>query len=806
LSKFSKFVIGFGCTLLIVLLTAALFLRHLVTKSFPVTRGSIEITGLHSPVQVYRDEYGVPHIQAGDEHDLMMATGYVHAQDRLWQMDLMRRAGEGRLSEVLGAPTLSLDKLFRTVNLRDVAASIESTMHPESHRVLEDYAAGVNAYIGDHRGKYPIEFDMLRYNPEPWTVRHSILVTRLIAWELNLAWWTDLTYGEIAAKVSPEMLREIIPTVPDSIPAPVPTSALKSALAGASGFMDAGRDYRAYFQLGSLEAGSNAWAVDSTRSLSGKPLLANDPHLAMPCPSRWYLIHLSAPGWNVAGVSLPGLPLVVIGHNDRIAWGLTNAMIDDADFYVEQIDSASPGHYRYHGASLAFGEREEKIYVGTNDSVTITARFTRHGPVVSDVHPVRQHADTLAPAPPIAMRWTGLEPSDETFGFMKLNRAGNPGEFAEALHDLTVPGQAVVYADTAGNIGFWTAARVPIRGKENAMLPLSGNDPEAEWKGFVPFDRLPHVLNPPEGFVACSNQKLADASYPYYLSTLWEPPSRLLRIRHLLQSAEKLSADDFKQFQQDLTSIFARDVTKQLLEAYADSTAPEGDLADALTYLRNWDFRFTQTDVSTTIFNAFFMKLLRNTYEDDMGSGLFKDFVFFTAIPYRVTSSLLAADSSRWFDDRNTPQIETKRDILRKSLADAVQELRTTNGPEMKTWQWGTIHTVTFSHPFGSRKPLDKVFNLGPYPIGGGGTTPNKSEYRFATPYGVAIGPSMRQVIDLADPSVAYTVITSGQSGQPLQGHYDDQVPLWRNGGYLRVTTDWNDIERSGWDHCELRP
>lgn len=806
MSKFTKFVIGISCTLLLVLLTAAFFLRHLVTKSFPVTSGSIEISGLHAPVQVYRDDYGVPHIQADDVHDLMLSAGYVHAQDRLWQMDLMRRAGEGRLSEVMGKPTVDIDMLFRTLDLRGLAGRIERELHPESRTLLEDYAAGVNAYIADHRGKYPIEFDMLNYEPEPWTVLQSILVTRLIAWELNLAWWTDLTYGELAQKLPPEMLQEILPGYPDSVRVSVPSPLLRSSYSGIRGFMDAGRSYRAFFQLGSLEAGSNAWAVDSTRSLSGKPILANDPHLAMPCPSRWYLLHLSAPGWNVAGVSLPGMPLIAIGHNDRIAWGLTNAMIDDADFYAEEMDTAKPGHYRYRGASLPIESREEKIYVGRTDSLTFVARTTRHGPIVNDVHPIRTHADSVEHRTPMAMRWTGLELSDETYGFMKLNTAANAAEFEQALSNLTVPGQTVVYADTSGTIGFWTAARVPIRGKGNAMLPLPGSDPESEWKGFIPFHRLPRMTNPPEGFIASSNQKIADAGYPHYLSTLWEPPSRIERIRHLLRTTGKFSSDDFKQFQQDLTSFFARDVTGELLGAYAGDPPPQQEISDALTYLRNWDFRFTQNDVSTTIFNVFFMKLLRNTYEDDMGSDLFKNFVFFTAIPYRVTSSLLATDSSRWFDDRGTPQIESKRDMLRKSLSDAVEELRGSHGPEMKTWQWGSIHTVTFSHPFGSRKPLDKVFNIGPFPIAGGGTTLNKSEYRFATPYAVAVGPSMRQVVDMADPAVAYTVITSGQSGQPLQGHYDDQVPLWLNGGYLRMTIDWKEIERSEWDHCELRP
>jgi penicillin amidase len=806
LSKFTKAFIGISFSLLIIAIAVSVFLYHLVTKSFPQYNGSANIRGLHSQVTIYRDEYGVPHIEAEDTHDLMMATGYVHAQDRLWQMDLMRRAGEGRLSEILGQPTLDIDILFRTIGLKEVSTAIKASMHPESRQMLEDYAEGVNAFIESHQGKFPIEFDMLRYNPEPWKPEHSILIGRLIAWELNLAWWTDLTYGEIAEKVSPELFREIIPTVPDSIAVTVPFAKGTKSTADVREFMDAGRLYRGLFNLGSLEAGSNAWAVDSTKSLTGKPMLANDPHLAMPAPARWYLLHLSAPGWNVAGVSLPGMPVIVIGHNDRIAWGLTNAMLDDADFYIEQEDTAKNNHYLYHGNPEPFTLREETFYIKSSDSVVIQTRSTKHGPVINDVHPRHKHQDSLQHRFPVAMRWTGLDVSDELYGFSLMNRASTPKDFERGLKELAVPGQSVVYADVDGNIAYWTTGHVPVRGNYQAMLPQRNASAETEWNGFVPFDKLPHLKNPPEGFIACSNQMITDASYPYYLSTLWEPPSRITRIRELLQSSEKFAPEDFRQFQMDITSPYSRDITSVLLNAFENNERQDQPVADAITYLRNWDYRFAQHDVATTIFNAFFVKLLSNIYEDELGPDLFKDFVFFGAIPYRVTGSLMASENSLWFDNIHTEVRETKNEILQKSLSDAIEELKNSFGPEMKTWQWGSMHTVTFKHPFGSRKPLDNIFNVGPFPVQGGGTTLMKTEYKFTFPYSVSVGPSMRQIVDLSRPVEAATVITSGQSGQPLQKHYDDQVPLWRNGGYLTVTIDWNEIRKSGWNKLELRP
>lgn len=806
MSKLGKIVAGLGISVLVILIAGALFLHHLITKSFPVTHGSIPLPGLHTSVDVYRDDYGIPHIHASDEHDLMMAVGFAQAQDRLWQMDVLRRAGEGRLSEIFGKSTIQFDMLFRTINLHKVADSIRTHLSPESEQILENYAQGVNAFIDQNRGKFPVEFDILNYTPEHWTVEHSILTSRLIAWELNLAWWTDLTYGEIAAKVSPQKLKEILPAYPDSIPPTVQTLTTGKHAAQLHSLLDAGRAYRSFFGLGGLEAGSNAWVVDSSRSISGKPILANDPHLAMPAPSRWYEAHLSAPGWNVAGVMVPGVPLIVLGHNDSAAWGMTNAMIDDADFFIEQTDSSRPGMVRFGKEWRPIESHTEKIYIGSADSTTIEVRSTSHGPIINSVHPSFQHGDsTGSSSSPIAMRWTGLEVSDEISAFTRMNKAGSLSEFEQGVKELTVPAQAVVYADVDGNIAYWTAGRVPIRQSGNPMLPLPGWTGDAEWKGFIPFDQLPQVKNPPEGFIACANQRIADKSYPYYLSTLWEPPSRITRIRELLHAADHFSSVDFEQFQQDISSPFARDAVRYLLAAYNDSSASKTpEISDALTYLHNWDYRFTKTDIATTIFNVFFVKLLHNIFEDEMGPDVFNDFVFFGAIPYRVTGQLLAADSSAWFDKAGTTQIETKNQILRKSLEDAISELRTSSGEEMKTWQWGNLHTVTFTHPFGLQKPFDRVFNIGPFPIAGGGTTVMKTEYKMSLPFATSVGPSMRQIVDLASPKSASIVITSGESGQAYSKHYDDQTSLWLNGGYVHVTSNWDDVLRSSWEHLEL--
>jgi len=808
LTRTSRVVLGISGTLITVLVVALFFFRHLLVQSFPATSGTVTVAGTGAPVEVYRDGYGIPHISAGNTRDLMFAAGYVHAQDRLWQMDLMRRAGEGRLSELFGKRTLPLDMMFRMLNLPAVAGSIEENLHRESREALQSYADGVNAFIESHHGAYPAEFDMLDYSPRRWEVRHSLLATRLIAWELALAWWTDITYGAISGRVSIAKLNELFPDWPDSVRVTVPTGRKAqpdSYRRTFSTLLDAAGDYRGEFGFGAPGGGSNAWAVNATRSESGYPVLANDPHLAMPQPSRWYLMHLSAPGLNVSGVTVPGLPVVVIGHNDAVAWGFTNAMLDDVDFYVEMPDSANPNNVMFRGTPVPMDVRTEVIYFGADDSIEVSFRSTIHGPVVNDVHPVLRR-DTAGMSPPVSMRWTGFDVSDEVYGFLRINAAADPSAFAEGLSYLTVPGQAVVYGDTSGNIAYWTTGKVPLRGKQHPMLPLPGWTGDAEWKGYLDFQSLPRLLNPPDGVIACANQKLSDDGYRWYLSTLWEPPSRILRIRELLQGAAQFTADDFKRMQQDVTSPYARETTRLLLDVFAGLPGTDSARAVALDYLRNWDFRFAAGDITTTIFNEFYVKLLENTYMDEMGDSLFNSFTQFGAIPNRVTSALLASDSSLWFDDVRTPGRESRADILVKSLDDALDALTRKMGTVMKEWRWGNLHTVTFRHPFGSRSPLERIFNVGPFPVAGGLTTINKTEYADSDPYGVRVGASMRQVVDLAKPSEGYFVLTGGQSGQPLHEHYDDQAPLWLNGGYIRVSTDWDEIRSAPWDRLTLEP
>jgi penicillin amidase len=789
MTKRVKIILGITGSAFVILIVAFFVLRWLVIKSFPTVDGSLTVSGLQDQVTVYRDEYGVPHIFAGNEHDLLFTQGYVHAQDRLWQMDLSRRAGEGRLSEIFGPSTIKFDKLLRTVGFRRIALRLEQNLHPESRAILQAYCDGVNEFIRTHKGKYPIEFDMLNYAPEEWTPLHSLLIARLMAWELNISWYTDIMLGELILAVGEEKAKEIFPTYPENAPVIVPKELRTSMITDRlSDVQDIDRELRLLLGSTGTHIGSNSWVIGPEKSLTGKALLANDPHLAFASPSKWYEVHLSGGVFNVAGASLAGTPMVIIGHTPAIAWGLTNVMADDADFYIEKEDSLQADHYLFKGQSLAYSIIMDTIFVKDSAFVPITIRSTIHGPIVNDLNQI----GGLTCKNPISMRWTGQDISDELYAIYRINGATNWTEFLQGVKEFTVPGQNFVYADASGNIGYAPGVHLPIRPVQNPTIPLPGWTGQYEWSGYVPFEKLPHLYNPPEHFIATANNKTTDASYPYHISNLWEPPSRIERIREVISAQEKISTEDIKRLQMDYYSHFARELVPYIVHAYDSIATRPSDIETALTYFKNWNFQMTRDDVPTAILHVFFTHLMKNIYQDEMGDTLFQKYIFLANIPYRVTLSLLQQPASTWFDNRNTPETESRDFIIRKSLTDAISDLQKSLGGELKNWRWGKLHTITFRHPFGSKAPLGPVFNVGPFPAGGSGTTVNNGEYRFTDPYAMVLGPSLRQIVDFSALDQSLSVLPTGQSGQPLNDHYSDQTPLWLNGGYhsLPITRD----------------
>ena len=799
----TRILIGVGSAVLCVVSAILVIGYILATKSFPQTTGTLSLESIREPVTIHRDGFGMPHVFADDDHDAYMAAGVLHAQDRLWQMELIRRAGEGRLAEILGEKALPVDRLFRTLGLSSLARRIVSELGVESRTALEDYAAGVNAFIRSHRSALPVEFDMLEVEPDPWLPEHSILLSKLMAWELNYSRWVDITYGYIIERVGEARARELYPDWPTDAPIIVSKESRgREAASLGADLLAADQAFQELTGLGGFGSGSNSWVVSGAKTATGKPLLANDPHLILTAPARWYEMHLSTPTMDVSGASLPGIPFIVIGRNRSIAWGLTNAMLDDEDFYVEEVDSVErPTRYRVNDTWRPIEVSVDTILVKDAPPVIFTSYRTHRGPIVNRIEPSAALSSRL-----LSMRWTGTEVSKETEAFYRINRATTWKEFKEGLRYFSAPAQNFIFADTAGNIGYYMGGKIPLRRIQHLASPFPGWTDEYDWRGFVPFDENPHALNPPSGFLATANNRIADISYPHYISGHWEPSWRIQRIEEVLKPSDKLKPEDFQRLQLDVVSPQARMIVPEILAAYNDTTAADEDVRTALAYFRSWNYAMRQEDVSTSLFQSFLLKAIRNTFEDELGDAVSSLYDTLGARPMIAITEMLRRDSSLWFDDVMTKHPETKNEIIRKSLEEGIRDLRQRFGGELKEWNWGAAHQVEFSHIFGENALLRALFNVGPFPVGGSHSTVWKGDYRIRSAFRNFVGPSTRQIFDLADPNNTRAVTPPGQSGQLYHKNYKDQVPLWLAGAYRRVPMDRILIERAPYDVLQLLP
>ena len=726
----------------------------------------------------------------------------------MFSMDMIRRAAEGRLSEIFGEETVPFDKMFRTVGIYRTAKMIKKKMNPDALKLLEAYSRGVNFYLEEKKNKYPVEFDVLGYQPEKWKPEHSILVIRMMAWELNLGWWTDLTFTELVQKLGEEKVKEILPGYPENAPTIIPAD-IKKFTQISDDFIKTDKAFRKFLGMTGTHLGSNNWIVNSQMSVSGKPIIANDPHLAYRAPGIWYAAVIKSPKWNAAGVTLPGVPGIVIGKNDNISWTLTNIMTDETDFYFETLDS-SQTKYLLDGEWKDLNISEDTIKVRDANGVPIVIKSTHRGPVISDIHPYTFvfNKDERS-YPPISMRWLGNEFSDEMDAFLKINKAKNWTEFKSAVEQYNIPGQNFVYGDDQGNIGYVFGGALPIRPNNATTFLFNGSESKNDWIGFVPRNELPFLFNPNTNFIATANNKVIK-NFKYHITNLWEPASRIERITELLESKDKHSVEDYMKYQSDVKSPYARQIVPYILSAFKNVDVKEKNLKESLRLLNEWSsFNFEMNKYLQTpaIFLSFFDKLMKNIYLDEMGEDLFNQYVFLANVPYRNVLELLEEQNSAWFDNVNTKEIETRDDIIRKSLTDALDELETTISKDVTDWQWGSLHTVTFKHAFsGVSWILDEVINIGPYEISGDGTTIFNTEYPFYEsiekyplfrhkPFECELGPSMRFIYDFAKPDEFYLILTTGQSGNIFSDHYKDQTELFLSGKYMKLKTDEKSIE-----------
>ena len=720
---------------------------------------TIRVPGLSAAVTIVRDVMGVPHIYASNASDGWFALGYVHAQDRLWQMDIQYRAAAGRLSEALGPSMLATDEFFRTIGLNRIAANAklsEERAGGPDVPVMDAYVAGVNAYIaGLDPPDYPIEFKLLGYRPEPWTVEKTLSEGGLIAWSL-MGDFYDLEYNLLVQKFGPTRARELFPDYPAGTQYPIqPSSAAvpETPILSAAAAQDILRKaaLAAPWIAGFEGAGSNNWAVAGTRTDTGMPYLDADPHLQFQLPAVWYEAELQASPYHVRGATFPGVPAFFFGTNGHIAWGETNTGADVNDFFEEQL-SSNKSEYLYGGTWLPVTVFNEPIAVKGQGVVDFKVYATRHGPILTE------EGQT------VSMQSTIVLFGQELRAMLGIDLAQNSDQFNESSKFWRVPAQNVIYADhngPIGHIGLRSTGYFPIRANYSGRLPVTGTNASYAWAGFVPFDAYPHVWDPPSGYVWSNNEVPYPPGYAYAssLGSLFDPGYRARRIHELLAADSQVTLADMKRFQLDIL-----DTAAQSLVPYVLAAVHPGDAigTQALNLLSGWDFNMAVDSTAASVWYTFMTYYLQDTFGDEYRAANASDVSF---PQFNTLENLTINDpSSHWFDNVTSGATHTRDDVINRSFNDAVAHLAATLGPMPSTWTWGTIHFREFDHLSGLA-----ALQRGPFPAGGDGFTLNVAGGLIAKG-----GPSWRQIVDLKDPNNSLVIYPGGQSGNPLSVHYDD--------------------------------
>jgi penicillin G amidase len=793
-----------------------------VRKSFPDTTGEVRLNGLRGTVEIKRDGHGIPQIYADDPADLFFAQGYVQAQDRFYEMDFRRHVTAGRLSELVGKEGLDTDKLVRTLGWRRVAEQEYEELGAGTRSLLEAYARGVNSYIDGKSGsELSLEYTVLSltgpdYRPEPWTPVDSVAWVKAMAWDLNSNMADEIDRTTASRQMSVKDVEALYPDPPRSHrpivtdrrltvrnktfgEPPAVTPAVSASLARTR---DAAEGLPA--MLGTGEGiGSNSWVVDGRHSATGEPILANDPHLSPSMPGIWYQVGLhcreltDACPYDVSGFSFSGMPGVVVGHNRRIAWGVSTMYADVTDLYLERVEGDT---YEYKGERLPVKTRRETLKVAGGESRTITVRSTRHGPILSDVS---DEVAEVGTANAVALKWTALTPRPTISAIFELDRAQGWKDFRAAAKRLTVPSQNLIYADVEGNIGYQAPGDIPIRSRGDGRWPVPGWDGKHEWKGYVPFDALPRVLNPGEGFIITANNRVIGDQYPYTLGADTAPGYRSARIRNLLTSKDRLSVRDMTRFQMDTYNPIAEQMADSLLEVDLDTRfARQGQ-----NTLRAWDYRQDADSPGAAYFNVVWRNVLELTFHDELPREQWPDG---GERWFNVMRTIIDRPSSHWWDNLATPTVVERRDdILREAMVQARDELTMIRSRDISGWHWGNIHRLTLVNPTLGRSGIglvDRIFNRGPVDVGGGGGLVNATAWDAARGYEVTAAASMRMVVDLADLDRSRWIQLSGNSGHAYHEHYADQLPLWADGRTLPWVFDGEAVGRSTEHTLTLRP
>jgi penicillin amidase len=833
--KRSRLFAVLGGILIILIVVISLAGYRLVRSSFPQHAGEIHLAGLDGPVDVYRDEFGIPQVYATSEHDLFFAQGYLHAQDRFWQMDFWRHIGSARLSEMFGADSLDTDQFLRTLGWARVAQQELASLDPASMDILTSYADGVNAYLANHQGSaLSLEYAILKllspdYRPEPWLPLHSMTWAKVMAWDLggNL---DDEIYRAILSKtLSAQQLAEILPPYPPDAPIIVPEPNTAIARSGMP-ILDQAllADALPAFQrvesrsaglvdwLGpsGVDIGSNNWVISGQMTATGMPLLANDPHLGVQMPSIWYEVGLhclqqdtDCP-YNVTGFSFAGVPGVIIGHNDRIAWGFTNVGPDVQDLFIEKINPDNPNQYEVNGQWVDMTLVDETIQVAGGDPVPLQVRYTRHGPIISDRYGPLEDFTTKAGIQlpeqyALALRWTALDPNPTFQAIWGFDRARSWDDFRVAASNFAVPSQNLVYADVDGNIGYQMPGKIPVRAHGDGTLPVPGWTDEYEWTGYIPFEELPFAYDPPQGYIATANNAVVGSNYPYLITTEWDYGYRARRIVEMIQNAPgPIDAAYIQKMQGDDKDLEAEILVPILFQIPMNDSS----LEEARSLFQSWDFQDKMDSAPAALFAVFWKHLLTGTFHDELPEG---------ELPsggsrwFRVIQNLVTQPNSSWWDDHTTPQVETRDQIFQLAFQAAVKELQAGYGKNPSNWAWGELHQVTFRNATLGESgiaPIEALFNRGGFRTSGGSSIVNATGWDASESYAVASLPSMRMIVDLSNLSASLSIHTTGESGHAYHPNYIDMADLWRKIEYHPMLWDRQQVEAASKNYLKLLP
>ncbi len=756
-------------TLMVVLMIVLIFLGVFLWWQYQQLQPryhSVSSETVSEPVAIQIDSLGVAHIQGQTEADVLEAMGYWVASQRLWQMELMRRMAMGRLSELFGDTTLAVDRLFRTLALEEVAIKIYENASPQSRQWMDAYARGVNLYLQTTE-ELPIEFQLLQLDPEPWQPIHSIYIQRIMGWMLNFSWRADWVAALMKARLSPKMFEMVVPRWPSDAPQ-IHFGDSNASLQQLHRLSLADDVARKLLGMDTGGWGSNNWVIAGHRTVEGVPLLANDPHLMLSLPSIWIQVVLHTPTFTVGGFALPGAPGIVLGRNRYLAWGFTNAMLDDSDYLVPDSVNTEKGVVWIKGVAENL-ETVEHLIVSKGKKHAITVYRYRGLPLFN------ANFEYPELKTPLFLQWSGFTPSDELQAFIGLAKAKTVYQAIESLKHYHIPAQNVVLADTEGNIAYQLIGGVPVRQVASGILPLPFS--KGEWKGYHRFEELPRYINPPEGVIFTANHQI---KAPFYISDVWEPEFRAKRIAQMLNRSEPFTLADMQTMQLDVLSLPAQMFLPRWLPIIASQRAQMSPAETAVfTLLSHWNFQADKQQMEPLVFHAWLGKIVERLFKPQLGDTLFQELIRLPSLYWRMTFGILQHGGSEWFG-------ESKEAFLWQTYHEAIQTLEEALG-EPHHWEWGRVHGLFLKHAMGDVPLLGRILNRGPYPASGDPFTVNVGHYRFGKDYMITVGASMRSVTALVPGAPLWVNLPGGNSGNPFSQFYSDQVANWLQGKYKKI-------------------